>query len=192
MNTRAIAMTVAFAAVTVVLNPAFSGLAVPAPFLPYLSYYIWEIPIVAAFFLIGPKHGVIIIFLNTAVLLAVFPGHPFIHPLGSLISGTSMLVGAYFGYKFLTRKVPEEKTLLGNKLVTYSTAFGILSRVVVMTFVNYVLLHYASESLLGFELSEPAIIAILPLVVLFNVTITLYTIPIGCFIARIVSRTPKL
>jgi hypothetical protein len=55
MNTRAIAMTIAFAAVTIVLNPAFSGIAVPAPFLPYVSYYIWEIPIIAVLFLVGLK-----------------------------------------------------------------------------------------------------------------------------------------
>jgi hypothetical protein len=61
-----------------------------------------------------------------------------------------------------------------------------------MTVVNYVLLHFASSSLLDIELTEPVIIAILPLVVLFNVTIVLYTIPIGYFIARTVSRNLKV
>jgi hypothetical protein len=61
-----------------------------------------------------------------------------------------------------------------------------------MTFVNYELLHYASKLLVGVELTEPAIIATLPLVVLFNVTIVLYTIPIGYFIARTVSKNLKV
>lgn len=189
MNTRAIAITIAFAAVTVVLNPAFSGMAVPAPFLPYLSYYIWEIPIVAAFFLIGPKYGFSIVFINTAVLLSVFFRHPFIHPLGSLLSGSSMLIGAYAGYKLVIRNSPQEKTLLGKKLVLYSTALGILARVVVMTIVNYILLYYAGRLLVGVELTVPTILVVyLPLVILFNVTIALYTIPIGCLIARIISK----
>jgi riboflavin transporter FmnP len=192
MNTRAIAMTIAFAAVTIVLNPAFSGIAVPAPFLPYVSYYIWEIPIIAALFLVGLKPGILITLLNAAVMLAVFPSHPFIHPVGSLISGSSTLLGAYLGYRLITHGASQEKKPLGSKPVVYSTAVGILSRTAVMTVVNYVLLHFASPALLGIELTDPMIIAILPLVVLFNVTIVLYTIPIGYLIARIISKNLKV
>jgi riboflavin transporter FmnP len=192
MNTKAIAITIAFAALTVALNPAFSGIAVPAPFLPYLSYYIWEIPIIAALFLIGLKPAILITLLNTAVMLTVFPHHPFIHPIGSLISGSSTLLGAYLGSKLTARGASQEKKPAGSKIVVYSTAFGIVSRVVVMTFVNYELLHYASKLLMGVELTEPAIIAILPLIVLFNVTIVLYTIPIGYLIARTISKNLKV
>jgi riboflavin transporter FmnP len=192
MNTRAIAMTIAFAALTIVLNPAFSGIAVPAPFLPYVSYYLWEIPIIAALFLIGLKPAILITLLNAAVMLAVFPRHPFIHPILSIISGSSTLLGAYLGFKLTTRGASQEKKPSESKLAVYSTAFGILSRTAVMTVVNYVLLHFASSSLLDIELTEPVIIAILPLVVLFNVTIVLYTIPIGYFIARTVSRNLKV
>jgi riboflavin transporter FmnP len=175
-----------------VLNPAFSGIAVPAPFLPYLSYYIWEIPIIAALFLIGLKPGILIMLLNAAVMLAVFQGHPFIHPIGSLISGSSTLLGAYLGYKLATRSTSQEKKPSESKIVAYSTTFGILSRVAVMTPINYVLLYFASSSFLGIELTEPEIIAILPLGVLFNVTIVLYTIPIGYFIARTISKNLKV
>jgi riboflavin transporter FmnP len=192
MNTKVIAITIAFAALTVALNPAFSGIAVPAPFLPYLSYYIWEIPIIAALFLIGLKPAILITLLNTAVMLAVFPRHPFIHPIGSLISGSSTLLGAYLGYKLATRGASQEKKPPGSKIVAYSTTFGILSRVAVMTPINYVLLYFASSSFLGIELTEPEIIAILPLGVLFNVTIVLYTIPIGYFIARTISKNLKV
>jgi riboflavin transporter FmnP len=192
MNTRAIATTIAFAALTAVLNPAFSGIAVPAPFLPYVSYYLWEIPIIAALFLIGLKSAILITLLNAAVMLAVFPHHPFIHPIGSLISASSTLLGAYSGYKVATRGALPEKKPPGSKIVVYSTAFGILSRTAVMTVVNYVLLRFASSSFLGIELTEPVIKAILPLVVLFNITIVLYTIPIGYFIARTISKNLKV
>jgi riboflavin transporter FmnP len=192
VDTRTIAITIAFAALTIVLNPAFSGIAVPAPFLPYVSYYLWEIPIIAALFLIGLKPAILITLLNATVMLAAFPSHPFIHPIGSLISGSSTLLGAYFGYTLTTRGASKEKKPSESKLVTYSTAFGILYRVAVMTVVNYVLLHFASSSFLGIELTEPVIIAILPLIVLFNVTIVLYTIPIGYFVARTVSKNLKV
>jgi riboflavin transporter FmnP len=192
MDIKAIAITIAFAALTIVLNPAFSGIAVPAPFLPYVSYYLWEIPIIAALFLIGLKPGILITLLNTAVMLAVFPSHPFIHPIGSLISSSSTLLGAYLGYKLTTRGALQEKKPSESKTVVYSTAFGILSRVAVMAVVNYVLLHFASSSFLGIELTEPVIIALLPLVVLFNVTIVLYTIPIGYLMATLINKNLKL
>jgi len=192
MGTKTIAVTIAFTALTVILNPSFSGIAVPFPLLTYLSFYIWEIPIVAAFFLIGPKYGFSIIFLNTVILMAVFPSHPFIHPIGSLISGSSMLVGVYFAYKLVNRGLSQEKIFVGNKLIAYSTALGLLFRVVVMTLVNFILLYYAGELLVGVELTAASIIGIyLPLVVLFNVIIALYTIPIGCLIARTVGKNLK-
>jgi len=192
MDAKAIAVTIAFAALTVVLNPSFSGIAVPFPLLTYLSFYIWEIPIVAAFFLVGPKYGFSIIFLNTVVLMAAFPGHPFIHPVGSFISGSSMLVGVYFAYRLVNRGLSQEKIFVGNKLMAYSTALGILFRVVVMTLVNFILLYYVGELLVGVELTAASIIGIyLPLVVLFNVIIALYTIPIGCLIARTVGKNLK-
>jgi riboflavin transporter FmnP len=191
MNTRAIAMTIAFAAVTIVLNPAVLGFAVPAPFLPYVSYYIWEIPIVAAFFLIGPKYGLSTVFLNALTLMLVFPGSAFIHPPFSIISGSSMMLGAYLGYKLVIRGISEDESVPWSRLTTYATGLGILFRVVVMTFVNYVALHYLSKVMVGVELMEAGIIAVLPLVMLFNITIALYTIPIGCAIAKVISRNLK-
>jgi riboflavin transporter FmnP len=111
MNTSAIAMTIAFAAVTIVLNPAVLGFAVPAPFLPYVSYYIWEIPIVAAFFLIGLKYGISIVFINALMLIVAFPGSSFIHPPFSIISGSSMLLGAYLGYKLAVHSVRQAEAI---------------------------------------------------------------------------------
>jgi hypothetical protein len=55
MNTRAIAMTIAFAAIAIVLNPAISGVGIPFPPIPRLIYNLWEMVIVAAFLLMGFK-----------------------------------------------------------------------------------------------------------------------------------------
>ena len=73
MNTKAIALTIALAAVTVVLNPRFSGIAIPS-FVPTLWFQIWEIAVVSAFFLLGIKSAALVAILNTIVLQAVTPG----------------------------------------------------------------------------------------------------------------------
>lgn len=192
MNTRAIAMTIAFAAVTIVLNPAVLGFAVPAPFLPYVAYYIWEIPIVAAFFLIGPKYGLSIVIINALWLATAFPASRFIHPPFNILSGSSMLLGAYIGYRLVVHEVHMTETVSLAKLIIYATAFGILFRTAVMTFVNYAALHYLSPVMVGVELPETGILAVLPLVVLFNITISLYTIPIGCVIAKAISKNLRI
>ena len=72
MNTKRLAATIVFAALTVALNPAVSGIGVPAPYAPYLIYGLWEIPIVAAFLLLSPASAIAIAVLNSAVLLPFF------------------------------------------------------------------------------------------------------------------------
>jgi len=95
MNTKTLALTIVFAAVTVALNPAFTNIAFPAPYAIFLYYQIWEIPIVAAFLIGGPKTGVFISILNTVVLLAVFPGASPTGPFYITRKGTELHVSVW-------------------------------------------------------------------------------------------------
>jgi hypothetical protein len=76
---------------------------------------------------------------------------------------------------------------LGTKPVTYFTAFGTLTRVALSTFVTYILYRFLLP-LVGLSLSDAQIMALIPVVMLFDLTLSLYTIPIGYLMARIVSR----
>ncbi len=107
MNSKAIAVTAVFAALTIVLNPAFSKISIPAPFFPFISYEIWEIPIVVVFLLVGFRQGMAVAFINAIVLLLLFPRYTVI---GSIIASIAMLSGFYLGYKLINRKnSPENK-----------------------------------------------------------------------------------
>src|SRR4030042_1148320 len=134
MNTKTLALTIFFAAVTIALNPAFTDLALPAPYAMFLYYQIWEIPIVAAFILIGLKSGVTITLLNTAVLLAVFPGASPTGPFYNLAAALSMLLGIYLAYKLVASKQKTENSTFryGTKLIAISTALGIIFRAGIM------------------------------------------------------------
>jgi hypothetical protein len=59
-----------------------------------------------------------------------------------------------------------------------------------MTIVNYIVLRYPYP--FGFELDELGIIASLPLVGLFNATLTLYTVPLGLIVAKAINKNLKL
>ncbi len=194
MNTKAIATTIVFAAVTVALNPAISGIAVPAFYAPFLFYQIWEIPIVAAFVLISRKSGVAIAMLNAVILFALFPGFLPAGPFYNLAAVLSMLSGIYIAQRVLTiGSSPENPTnslRSEAKLVTVATAVGIVFRVAVMSVVNYVALGQPFP--FGYELNELAVLASLPLIAIFNATLALYTIPLGYSIANAIKSRLKL
>jgi riboflavin transporter FmnP len=192
MNTKEITLIAVFAALTVALNPAFTKMAVAAPFAPFLFYQIWEIPIVAAFLLSGPRAGVSISIVNTAVLLAVFPGASPTGPFYNLAASLSMLLGIYMAYKLSasTQKTENSAFQYGTKMIAFSTILGIILRVGIMSIVNYVFLRYPPP--IGYSYPEGAIVASLPLIGFFNATLALYTIPIGLLIAKVVSSNLKL
>ena len=57
-------------------------------------------------------------------------------------------------------------------------------RVVIMTIVNWAFLRYPPP--VGFSIPVEALVAILPVIAVFNATLALYTIPLGDLIARAV------
>lgn len=192
MNTKTLALTIVFAAVTVALNPAISGMAVPAPYAGFLFYQIWEIPIVVAFLLIGPKYGAAISIVNTAVLLAIFPGASPTGPFYNLAACLSMLLGIYLAYKLIPNKQKTENSTFryGTKLIAFSTVLGIIFRVAFMSIVNYVFLRYPPP--FGYAMSEALVIYWVPFIAFFNATLALYTIPIALLIAKVISSNLKL
>jgi riboflavin transporter FmnP len=193
VNAKILAVIIVFASLTVVLNPAVTGIGVPAPYLPFLVYQIWEIPIVVLFLLVGPKYAIPIAVLNAFVLLALFigPGGLPTGPFYNLAASLSMLLGVYIAQRiFAARSNSGQKKLenkSGNVVVVAATALAIILRLGIMTFVNYATLRYPPP--IGYSLSEVGIIAILPLIGLFNATLALYTVPLGYVISNIVKKT---
>ncbi len=193
MNTKKLTLIIVFIALTTALNIA--GPKIPAPYAPFLIYQLWEIPIVVAFLAIGQKAGLIIVALNTLILLATFWGALLLGPVYNLIAVLAMLLGIYVPYKIATHGCKLEN--LGNflrqhvKMISIAaTALAIILRVAVMSAVNYFALQQAPP--VGFALSPGESIAYLPVVAIFNATVTLYTVPIGLGIAIIIASRFKL
>ena len=188
MNTRTIAIIVAFAALTIVLNPV----SVPALYAPF-SYRIWEIPIVAAFLLFGFKIAVSILVLNAGVRFALFPGSTgVLGPPWAVVVTLSMLLGVYLASKLITRRVTQGKPLPGNKPTVDLTTLGIIFRTGIMLPVDYAVFRYLFPLVLGRNLPEAVIIALLPGDLLFNITVPLYVIPIAYLMTKTVSRNLKV
>ncbi len=171
VNTKTVAVVALFAALTIVLN--FSPLKIPAPYAPFLIYQVWEIPIVAALLLFGTVTAILIGFMNTAILIAVYPGALPTGPLYNLAAVLSMLVGILV-MKTLIKRHPSKHEVLFVALLTVS---GTLLRTVMMVLANWALLRFPSP--VGYSMPEAAIIATIPLVAFFNATLASYTIPAG-------------
>ncbi|UCG36883.1 MAG: hypothetical protein JSV64_00985 [Candidatus Bathyarchaeota archaeon] len=183
MNSKTIAVIVVFAALTIVLN---LPIKIPAPYATFLIYQIWEIPIVAAFLLFGFKVGSAISIINTAMLLAIFPGELPTGPFYNLAAVLSMLFGIYLTQKFLKVQIGTRHRLT---LPVVSTAVGIFFRVAFMTIVNWTFLPF--EPPVGFGLPLEFVVAQLPVIAFFNATLALYTIPVGYFLAEVAGSSMK-
>lgn len=188
MNTKKLTLTIIFAALTVALNPAISRVGVPAPYAPFLIYGLWEIPIVVAFLLIGPKSGIAISILNTLALFAFYPGSLPTGPFYNFAAIASMLLGVYIAQKLCAQGVMKNKKT--TIAVILATTLGIVFREIVMTLINYVTLRQSYP--FGYNMPELGVLGFLPLGALFNGTVVLYTLPVAYTIAKLIQKNIRL
>jgi riboflavin transporter FmnP len=177
-DTRRLTGIALFAALSVALS--LSPLKFPAPYAPFLFYELWEIPVVAIVLLYGYYAGLSVAFLNTVVLLLVFPGASPSGPIYNFIA----LVATITAMVALL-KVPNFFRLGSWTKVLGVTSLAIIVRVVVMTVVNYYFLQLTPP--LGFSMPPSAVILVLPLIAFFNATVVLYSVPIGCAVVKSIS-----
>ena len=183
MNTKAVALAIAFAALAIALNPAISGIGLPFPPTPGLIFNLWEIVIITAFFLTGLKGGISVALLNALFLLAVYPGQSRpLYPLTNTLAVSTMMVGTYLANILLVRRSIRPSS---GRIVVYYTAFSMLFRILIMAPGMYGL-----QRLIG----TPATIivnVILPFQAVYNIVMALYTIPIAYFVAKAVNKNLK-
>ncbi len=159
-----------FSALALVLNLAH--VQVPAPYLYFLIYEIWEIPIVACLLIFGLSASIIASIINAIVLVLVNPGALAAGPLYNLIAVTVTLIAIALGHRISSGM----KVSLSVE-IAFATGLAIVIRTSVMSIVNYGLLPFPPP--LGFSTPDSYVITILPLIAFFNATLALYTVPLG-------------
>ena len=188
MNTKAIALIIAFTALTIALDP----IRVPSVILPGVYFRFCEIIIVVAFLLLGSAIAISIAGLNTLAEIILFPGPTVLvgRPLVFILT-LSMLFGIYLACRFLKGKTLQNQNRK-LKPVIYFTALGALFRTVVAPLLNYPMWRFVIPALAGVPLSFGQVMALMPAFMLYALIFCLYTIPIGYFIARVVGRSLKI
>ena len=189
MKTKASAVTIAFAALTIVLNP----IRIPTLFWPAFFYRLWEIPIVVAFLLFGARIGVSVAVINTLAQTVLFPVPAGIlaYPWG-LVATLTMLGGVYLAYKLLSNSSSKDASLFGAKPILYFTSLAIAFRAGIMPFIDYAVYNSLLPIALGRSFSEAYVIGLIPAIVFFNITVPLYTVPIAYIAAKKISKSIEI
>ena len=143
-NTRTLALIIIFVALAVAINAY--GPKVPFPPAPFLFFQLWEIPIVIAFLAIGVKPGIAVAVINSLVLVFVFSGRPSNGPTIQPHCGTGN-ANRYIPTIQNSNPKSQAETLSGYShhhiaaIAIAATAFGMATRILITTVVNYFALH---------------------------------------------------
>jgi hypothetical protein len=191
MNTKSIALIVAFAAVAIASN----AIRIPSVFYPGTYYGISQIPIVIAFLLFGTKIGVLVGVFTAAGELALFPVGPssiIVYPM-EFVSVLIMFVGLFVASRSVIHNGESERVPFWKKPLVGLTAFAVVFRGGIMPFIDYgVIYHVLAPLVLGINIPEAIIIGLVPAFVLYNVIVPLYVVPIAYVVATRVSMYLKI
>jgi hypothetical protein len=184
IKVRSIAMIALFAASALALDT----IRIPTFYWPGLTYSFSAISITIAFLLFGLKFAVLTETLHVAGQLVIFPIGPpgFVVYTTGFVAVLLMLAGTYIATLYISRKELSKSPLKKGKQVILLTATGTALRAGIMPFFTYVMFQSFVFSLfLRSTIPESSIIM---LALLYNVTSTLYTVPVACILAQKVSK----
>ncbi len=191
MNTKSIALAITFAAVAIVLNTV----KIPAVFYPNNFFQLTQIPVVVAFLLFGVRFGVSVGVLNLIGSFALFPfgtAGLILYPM-DFISLLLTFAGLYLASVFIAKNNDASGVSHFRRPAVGLTVGALATRGGLMPLVDYgVLNHILLPLILGFQRSEAAMLALVPVFVLFNVIVVLYTVPVAFFVANRIGRYLKI
>ncbi len=191
MNARSIALAVTLAAIAIALNT----IRIPTIYLPGFSYHFNEIPIVVTFILFGPQIGLLVGVIHLAGQELLFPIGPtgiVAYPMG-FIALLVMVAGAYLANRLIIHKFKFDNPSNDEKRAIWMTAGASISRGGIMPIVEYFVLYGVLFPLvLGTGIPRTYVVGLVPSYILYNVTVTLYTVPIAWLLATKVSKQLKL
>ncbi len=184
-RSRSLSIIALLTAVAIVLNFVVT---IPAPYADFLFYEVWEVPILLAVLILGFRDGATVAVLNTILLEAYKQGPLPTGPLYNLISQLSMFLGVLLVVRLAQRSNWRESTL-----VIVATASGALFRTGISTVYNGIILPLPYPVGYGsFGVTEAQVPALLVLIAIFNITVTLYTVPLAFTVRKAIeSRVPS-
>jgi riboflavin transporter FmnP len=188
MNSKAIGIIIAFTALTTALN----FVKVPVPYMPTFSYSMGDIAIVIALLLFGAKPGVAVAFLSTIITIIILPGPAgLVGPPYYFIGVSAMLLGVYSAIKLIEKRIELQ---VRAKTVILLTLLAVLTRTLIMLPLDYTVYGALVSVVSGLSMSTAyaIVIAAMPGIIFYNITVPLYVIPTSYYIAKKLSKSLKI
>jgi len=191
MNTKAVAVTIAFTALATALN----YVKIPAPYLIGFSYQMGDIVLIVALLLFGAKIGVTVATLNMLMTIILYqnPAGP-IGPPYYLISVLAMFLGIYLAEKVNKKKKTADKKASAD-LVGLATASGVISRTLIMFPLDYFFYGFLVSVVSGLTIAESyaLVMLALPSMIIYNITVPIIMVPISYLVAtRLAKYNPLM
>jgi riboflavin transporter FmnP len=191
LNARSYALISVFAALAIVLNI----FKIPVFYWPGFSYTICEIPVLVAFLIYGFKLGFLVEAIHIIGQEIFFPAGMtglVIYPLGFLVH-LFLFFGMYLANELIKRKIAKGNEVSEKKRTIFFTGLATALRGGLMPIFDYAVLYSILLPIaLGYAIPQPYILALVPAFILYNITSTLYAVPIAYVIARKVSIHLKI
>ena len=182
MNTKAVAVAIAFTALATVLN----YIKIPVPYLPYFSYQMGDVVLIVALLLFGLKPALLIATLNMLMTIVLYqnPAGP-IGPPYYLISVIAMFLGIYSAIEFVKRR-QMSKNVYVAKSVGFSTTLGAVSRTLIMLPLDYFVYGFLVSVVSGLSIaaSYNMVLAMMPAMIIYNITVPIIMVPLSYLIAK--------
>jgi riboflavin transporter FmnP len=187
MNARSVALITVFAAVAIILNT----IRIPTIYWPGYVYTLCDIPVLVAFLVFGFRIGFLVEAIHIAGQEIFFPVGPagiVVYPMGFFVH-LFMFSGIYLASKLINSRTLSDKKPGVRKHTIYFTGFAVAVRGALMPIIDYAILyHILLPLVLSIPISTAYIVALVPSFVLYNVTSTLYTVPVAYLVAKKVSK----
>jgi len=187
LDARSVALIAVFSAIAISLN----AIRIPSVYWSNISYGFYEIPVLVAFIIYGFKIGYLVEILHIMGQEIFFPmgvGAVVVYPMG-LIFHMFMFSGIYLANKLINRKIAKGKKVSEKKTVIYFTGLATALRGGLMPIIDYAVLYSILIPIaLGISIPQTYILALVPSFIIYNVTSTLYTVPIAHLIALKTSK----
>jgi riboflavin transporter FmnP len=183
LDARSAALIAVFSAIAISLN----AIRIPSVFWPGFSYGFYEIPVLVAFIIYGFKIGYLVEIVHIMGQEIFFPmgvGAVVVYPMG-LIFHTFMFSGIYLANKLINRKIAKGKNVSEKKTTIYFTGLATVLRGGLMPIIDYTVLYsILLPFALGHTIPETYTLALIPAFIAYNITNTLYAVPIAYLIAK--------
>ncbi len=185
MNSKTLGLVIAFTALATALNLV----RIPVPFLFGYSYQLGDIILVIAFLLFGIKIGLTIAIADMFVSMTIYP-----NPVGIigapyyLFSVLTMVLGVYIFGRILKSRI-QNKPFFKAKSAALSTVCAVFTRTLLMLPMDFLVFPYLVFIVSGLSISEAfnSVLIAMPAIVLYNITVPIYVVPISYLVAKKVS-----